>query len=221
MKFNALKYYLISIKTLLQKTNYWIIPFVFIKYPVLIKTNKGVNLWVSNLMDIWTLKEVILDQQYEQIRKLKEKDIVIDIGASIGDFSILASKNAEKVYSFEINDERIFLLKKNIVQNNCSNIDINKKFVISLEPIFKEKHIKKVNFLKIDCEGGEYKIINNTSNNNLRKVDHFAFEIHLFDDIMRKKYLLLKRKLTKNGFKLIEKNNSVHSYLKFLFATKI
>ncbi len=217
---NALNYYLTSIVTLFTKINYWLIPFILIKKPILIKTPKGINLWVSNLMDIWTLKEVILDRQYEQIRKLREKDIVIDIGASIGDFSILASKNAKKVYSFEIKNERIFLLKKNIAQNNCSNINIDKKFVISLDPIFKEKQITKCNFLKIDCEGSEYEIIKNSSNNVLQKIDHIAFEIHLFDEGMKKEYTILKRKLTKNGFKLTEKNNSVHNYLKFLFASR-
>jgi len=64
MKFNALKYYLKSIKTLLQNTNYWMIPLVLIRKPILIST-KSIKLWVSNLMDIWTLKEVILDHQYE------------------------------------------------------------------------------------------------------------------------------------------------------------
>lgn len=213
MKFNALKYYLKSIKTLLQNTNYWMIPLVLIRKPILIST-KSIKLWVSNLMDIWTLKEVILDHQYEQIRKLKEKDIVIDIGASIGDFSILASINAERVYSFEINDERIFLMKKNIVQNKCSNVEITKKFVTSLNPIFKEKQIIKCNFLKIDCEGGEYKIIKNTSDGVLRKVNHIAFEIHLFNKMMKKQYELLKRKLIRNQFKLVEKDNAVHNYIK-------
>lgn len=217
---NALNYYLTSVITLFTKINYWLIPFILIKKPILIKTPKGINLWVSNLMDIWTLKEVILDRQYEQIRKLKEKDIVIDIGASIGDFSILASKNAKKVYLFEIKDERILLMKKNIVQNKCSNIDIDKKFVISLDPIFKEKQITKCNFLKIDCEGSEYEIIKNSSDNVLRKVDYIAFEIHLFNEAMKKQYKLLKKRLIKNGFTLIEKNNSVHNYLKFLFASK-
>ncbi|NCO88383.1 hypothetical protein AUK04_01495 [Candidatus Roizmanbacteria bacterium CG2_30_33_16] len=219
MKFNALKYYLKSIKTLLQNTNYWMIPLVLIRKPILIST-KSIKLWVSNLMDIWTLKEVILDHQYEQIRKLKEKDIVIDIGASIGDFSILASINAERVYSFEINDERIFLMKKNIVQNKCSNVEITKKFVTSLNPIFKEKQIIKCNFLKIDCEGGEYKIIKNTSDGVLRKVNHIAFEIHLFNKMMKKQYELLKRKLIRNQFKLVEKDNAVHNYIKFLFASR-
>ena len=219
MKFNALKYYLESIKTLLQNTNYWMIPLVLIRKPILIST-KSIKLWVSNLMDIWTLKEVILDHQYEQIRKLKEKDIVIDIGASIGDFSILASINAERVYSFEINDERIFLMKKNIVQNKCSNVEITKKFVTSLNPIFKEKQIIKCNFLKIDCEGGEYKIIKNTSDGVLRKVNHIAFEIHLFNKMMKKQYELLKRKLIRNQFKLVEKDNAVHNYIKFLFASR-
>jgi len=145
---------------------------------------------------------------------------VIDIGASIGDFSILASINAERVYSFEINDERIFLMKKNIVQNKCSNVEITKKFVTSLNPIFKEKQIIKCNFLKIDCEGGEYKIIKNTSDGVLRKVNHIAFEIHLFNKMMKKQYELLKRKLIRNQFKLVEKDNAVHNYIKFLFASR-
>lgn len=220
MLYSAISYYITSFITLFKQTNYWVIPLIFFKKPQLLKTDQRIDLWVSNLMDIWTIKEVILDRQYEQIRRIKYHDVVIDIGASIGDISILASKKAKRVCSYEINDERISLLKKNIAHNNCSNIEISKKFVISLNPILREKQIVKVNFLKIDCEGGEYEIIKNTSNDALQKLDHIAFEIHLFNNVMKKQYELLKKKLINNGFTLIEKNNNVHDYLKFLFASR-
>ena len=51
-------------------------------------------------MDIWTLKETLIDKQYEKFNKIEKDDLVIDIGAAIGDFSISASKRANKVIAY-------------------------------------------------------------------------------------------------------------------------
>lgn len=50
------------------------------------------------------------------------KDIVVDVGAQIGSFSILASRLASKVYSFEPVGENFKLLKENININKIENI---------------------------------------------------------------------------------------------------
>jgi len=97
-----LKYYLQSISPILRKTNFWIIPFCLFKKELIFKVKKNQNqfyFYVKSLIDIWVVKEVILDNQYQELRKIKKNDFVIDIGASIGDFSILASKQAREKYS--------------------------------------------------------------------------------------------------------------------------
>lgn len=217
---SAFKYYLKSIPTLIFNTNFWIIPIVLIKKPILLKTSKKLNFYVNSLLDIWTVKEVILDCCYENFNKLKKGDVVIDVGASIGDFSILASKKASKVYSIEMNDRLIKLLKKNISINQTEKIKIINQRLVSLNSLFHQYKINRCDFLKIDCEGSEYEIFKNTSPITLRKIKYIAFEIHLFDNEMKKNYLWLKKFLSKNKFTLKEIENPVHDYLKFLFCKK-
>lgn len=220
MKLSAFFYYSKSFITILYNFNFWVFPIVLFK-PIVIKT-KNFSFFVRNLMDIWIIKEVIIDRCYEKFKKISKNDIVIDIGASIGDFSILsAKKNVKKVYAVEMNKEAISFMKKNIALNQAKNIVIVHKKINSLDFLFNKNKIKICNFLKIDCEGDEYKIIKNTTSNTLKKIEHIVFEIHLFNKKMKKEYLFLKNKLLRNNFRLKELQNPVHNYLKFLFAKKL
>ena len=81
---SAFKYYLTSSVSLIFKIN-------FIRLPI-IKVN-NLLFYVKNFMDIWTIKEVVIDRQYEIFRKIQSGDTVIDIGCGIGDFSIVAEKS--------------------------------------------------------------------------------------------------------------------------------
>lgn len=220
MKKTALFYYLTSFKNIVKNVNFWVIPLIFFK-PIKIKNN-GYQFFVRNLMDIWTIKEVVFDNCYQKFRKIKKNDVVIDIGASIGDFSILAEKQgAKKIYAIEMDKKAMSFMKKNIKLNKAKNIIILNKKINSLNYIFKKNKIKTCDFLKIDCEGSEYEIIKNTSPTILKKVKYIAFEIHLFNEKMEKNYLILKNKLLNNAFRLKEIENPVHNYLKFLFAVNV
>jgi len=219
--FSALKYYLSSIPSLINNFNFWSFAIIFFKKPILIKTSKKINLYVNNLMDIWTIKEVVVDQCYEKFRNVKKNDVVIDIGASIGDFSILSSKKrAKKIYTIEMNKKLVEIMKKNIKLNNVKNIIVINKKIDSLNEIFSYYKIKKCDFLKIDCEGCEYQIFKKISFSNLKKIKYIALEIHLFNDRMKEEFKDLKNLFIKNKFKIKEIDNPVHSYLKFLFAKK-
>lgn len=63
-----------------------------LKKPALLETKTNLKFYVNSLMDIWAVKEVVLDRNYDRFHSIEKDDIVIDIGAGIGDFSILASK---------------------------------------------------------------------------------------------------------------------------------
>lgn len=216
---SAFKYYLGSLPSLVIKTNFWRIPLLLIKKPILLETS-GYKFYVNNLMDIWTIKEVILDHCYEKFRKIKKGDLVIDIGASIGDFSIYVAKKASHVFAVEMNQGLVKLIKKNINLNKVKRITIINKRLKSLDDLFVQNKINYCDFLKVDCEGNEYEIFHNISTSTLAKIGHIAFEIHLFNQKMKKNYQQLKKVLSKNGFILNEEDNLVHSYLKFLFAMK-
>lgn len=213
----ATHYYLTSIITLLKETNFWSIPIAIVKDKTLIKTKQN-KFIVRDLMDIWTLKETTIDQQYEIFRKVKKGDLVIDIGAAFGDFSIYASKKAKHVYSYEIDKNRLTLLKKNISLNKVKNINIFNKKVTSVDQILKEQKISKCDFFKIDCEGSEYPILLKSSLKSLKKIKYLAGEVHLFNDEMISAHTKLIQLFKKANFEVIEKNNQVHSYIRYLYA---
>lgn len=217
---SAFIYYLKSIPTLVFNTNFWMIPIVLIKQPILLKISKKFNFYVNSLLGIWTVKEVVLDRCYESFNKLKKGDVVIDVGASIGDFSISASKKVQKVYSIEMNNKLVQLFKRNISINNAGGIEIINQRLTSLNGLFHQYKINRCDFLKIDCEGSEYEIFKNTSSETLKKIKYIVFEIHLFNNKMKKNYLWLKKSLLKNRFSLKELDNPVHNNMKFLFCAK-
>lgn len=180
----------------------------------------NLSFYVSNLMDIWTLQEVIVDGQYEQHAHIPKNAVVIDIGGSIGDFSIFAEKirHATQIHSFEPDQERISLFKKNMALHHTQHITLHEGPATSLDQIFKENKLTRCDFMKVDCEGGEYPIFKKASLETLSKVRAIAFEYHLFTPEMKKEFPLLKKKLEQAHFQLIEQNNPVHDTIGFLYA---
>jgi len=221
MKIKKIKYYLKGISNIICHTNFYIIPSIFFKKPILIKIKNNLSFYVTNLMDIWTLNEVLIDQEYFQYKSIKKNDVVVDIGASIGDFSIYAEKKgAKRIISYEMDKERIDLFNKNIKINRCKKIVIKNSKACSLNEVFRENNLQQCDFLKMDCEGCEYELFSNASKQTLKKISFIAMETHQFDDKMKKKYRKLINLLKKNKFHIIEKENSVHSYISYLFAGK-
>jgi len=216
---SAIKYYIFSIPTIIFGVNFYAIPLLCFKNFILLKTRHGTNYFVKNLIEIWTIKEVVLDKQYEVHREVKKNDIVVDIGAAIGEFTIYAGKKANLVYAFEVNKNRTFRLKSNIQENKLNNIIVVNEKVTSLNKVFNDLNIEKCNFLKIDCEGCEYEIFESISLTVLNKIEYIAMEVHFFNSEMQNKYKDLIKLLSKH-FNIVETQNPVHSNLAFLYAVK-
>lgn len=62
--------------------------------------------------------------QLHQYTKRINSEILIDIGANIGFYSILFSNKLEQIYSFEPNKRNFLVLAKNIEKNKLNNIKI-------------------------------------------------------------------------------------------------
>ena len=130
---------------------------------------------------------------------INEGDIVVDVGASIGYFTLLAARlvgNKGKVFAFEPGPENFKILKKNVEVNKYDNIILEQKSVsdingkinlnftehigfhstdfssddpvclrlpttsITLDKYFENLNlIGKINFIKMDVEGGEFKVL--------------------------------------------------------------
>jgi FkbM family methyltransferase len=129
------------------------------------------------------LAETFILDVYRTGELLRENDLVLDLGATMGDFSVFASKkvgNNGKVIAIEPDPYSYEILKKNIERNNCQNIvavnlgigsapeekDITffsrtyRCKLNSLENILEELDIRdKINFIKMDIEGFEAEVV--------------------------------------------------------------
>jgi len=128
------------------------------------------------------VQEIFIDKCYEQIREVKADDVVLDIGASIGPFTYsILNKNPKQVICVEPSHLEHETLKENVDQDNVTIIEkgigpvdgtitISEVFgangqnieipSIRFDTLIKENNIDRINFLKTDCEGGEYDIFN-------------------------------------------------------------
>lgn len=149
--------------------------------------------------------EFFVRKDYEWWGKVQPGDVVVDIGTCVGMFSCSAlDEGASKVYMVEPNKELLKLAMKN-TQEYVISKPISPVVPIHAAIVSDESHIKqiynpqeagdyerltfrqllnaynidKIDYLKIDCEGGEYDIL---TTENLEWIDknvkHIAVEVH-------------------------------------------
>jgi FkbM family methyltransferase len=135
----------------------------------------------SNEWFVRTIKEEFFNSDknvYETVFEVEENDVVMDIGASIGPWSYqLKDRNVEHLYVIEPSKTQSITLLKNIdgipytyIPNVISDNDLviaesfgdsaNHEIVKAktFMQIIEENNIEKIDFLKTDCEGGEYEV---------------------------------------------------------------
>jgi 23S rRNA U2552 (ribose-2'-O)-methylase RlmE/FtsJ len=145
------------------------------------------------------LKEVFIFDVYRS-NLIRKNDIVLDLGATIGDFSVLASKKVGKkgkVIAIEPNIEDYKILKLNIKRNYCENVvplnlGVGNKFgeeeitfwgktfkctINTLKNILNELNIQKIDFVKMDIEGFEIDVISN-SIDIIKEANVISLECH-------------------------------------------
>ena len=140
-------------------------------------------------------KEIFEEKLYEKFFTVDEGDIVMDFGASVGPFTYsILDKKPKHVYCFEPSPEEIETLTKNTQSGSVTIInkgisDKEGEFEFNLfgldggmklaksttfDKIRDEYDIKKIDFIKTDCEGGEYSVFNNKNffwvKENVRKI---------------------------------------------------
>ena len=155
-------------------------------------------------------KEVFEDKIYEKNFFVEEGDVVVDLGASIGPFPYtIKNKNPKHVYCLEPSPEQIPTLIHNleglsatVIPKGISSKDGEDTFelygsVHTLEPalsisfksFIKENNITQIDFLKTDCEGGEYNVFNLENiwwiKQNVKKI---VGEWHLGNDEQKAKF---------------------------------
>lgn len=226
---------------LLLKIGFAIFNFLFYTFKKQVKKDtfqitKNIQFKIRpNTIDAFVVFDNFHLKEYLRESEIKPNDIIVDIGAHIGSFSIFCSQYADKVISYEASPLNFKLLKENIRLNSIKNINANNTAIFSkkgrinfvldkgntggnsfylksqkkklkidaipLSQIFKDRKIKKIDFLKMDVEGAEYEIILNSSGETLNKIKKIALEYH---DYLPTNHNVqqLKTFLEKNGFKV-------------------
>jgi FkbM family methyltransferase len=92
---------------------------------------------------------------------------------------------------------------ENYLLNRNQNDDVELVEAKTLEEIVAENNLGKVDFLKMDCEGAEYSILENTPGYIYDRITTISMEFH---DLKDKNFTgeNLVRILIKNGFKIVK-----------------
>jgi hypothetical protein len=156
--------------------------------------SNGLRFFVRDRLDVWMLKEVCLDRDYERVGSpIDDGWTIVDIGAGIGEFAIdIAARHPRSiVHAFEPSPVAYELLCRNIALNGVRNIRTYQIALGSptapapssgppwpLEIAFRNAGIARCDFLKIDCEGNEYDILLNAPAAVLDRIARICLEHH-------------------------------------------
>ncbi len=178
---------------------------------------------------------------------LKKGMTVVDLGANLGIFTLLAALVGKRVVAVEAIQEFIDTMRENLKRNECLNkvtivrgmvgynsgLFTNKKILhdtsgdivppnLSLNNIFKENGLSVVDFMKIDIEGSEFDLFSHDIG-WLSNVARIAMEVHpQYGNISQ-----LVSNIEKAGFKawLVSLNRKVVSEIRdeagYLFAKNL
>lgn len=185
--------------------------------PQLILRN-GVTLTSPDEVDLsFLFHEIWLEEIYDlDGYRLKEGDVVLDIGANIGVFAIYVATRQKdvSVFAYEPFATNVEFLRKNVSDSGIDSIQIFEKAIagqtenrnikveenwvtnsisatnddkdglqvscISLDDAIAK--MDKCDLLKIDCEGSEYEIFYNASEETMKQIRKVACEYHYVDD---------------------------------------
>ncbi len=164
---------------------------------IIVKTPQGYQIKILSKVNLHVIDEVFLIQSYGK-PKLSGRP-VIDVGCSYCDSAIyFLSCGAIHVYGYDPNMERYKLGLENIINNNLYNlITLHNEVATSpkINELIREKKLHDA-FLKIDCEGCEYELIEGL---NLSHITDIALEYHhgakpLIDILKRNGFMTKKDK---------------------------
>jgi len=178
------------------------------------------NEWFKNIVE----QEVFHMNVYQKFVDVNPGDVVVDMGASVGPFTYkIKENNPGKVYCFEPHSELYKDLVKNTSYDGVVHINkaigkidglevqrglFSEKTIytatgeneqtvetITWKTFVEENNIDKINFFKIDCEGGEYDIFNEENLQWVKEnVDYIVGEWHLTDPELKEKFRTFRDK---------------------------
>jgi len=159
-------------------------------------------------------QEIFVDRVYEKFFEVEEGDVVFDVGASLGPFTYsILDKKPSNVFTFEPSFEEFKTLVLNTrkgpvthinkgISNHIGEFQFEYVFDVGDNEIFysttfkkviEDYNIQKIDFLKSDCEGGEYDIFNSENllwiKQNVKKI---VGEWHLRTPELKEKFRIFR-----------------------------
>lgn len=228
-------------------------PLVLLNYifnkPACLNMKKGFMFQTDQVLDALVIKDTVIDDSYlvDNLR-LPTKKTIIDIGAGLGDFTIMAAKKfpKAKIIAFDPNPNQFRLLQKNIKLNGVRNIECYKKAVGTKKSyylylssfnihasIIKNKPKKfirvqginlnnflnnRIDLIKIDCEGAEVDILKSINSKKIKFIRRFIIEYH--NKIIKNADQKILTILNKWNYKFKIKKNSLIPETGYVFASK-
>ena len=159
----------------------------------------------AHLIDIIN-EEIFQNRIYEKYVQVKENDVVLDIGANVGAFTYsILEKNPRQVICVEPSNTLVRTLTKNVTKSrvpveivnaavgqNTGAETITDQVVIYKNEgdrfntiLFKDLissfNLNHIDFMKIDCEGGEYSVFTEENKEYiLNNISHISGEFHVW-----------------------------------------
>jgi FkbM family methyltransferase len=159
--------------------------------------------------------EIFNQRIYEKFFTVDEGDIVMDVGASTGIFTYsILNNNPKHVFCVEPSFDQFPTLNKNTITGNVtcinkaisSNVGVSdtieayndkelQHYTITFKKFLENYNVQKIDFIKTDCEGGEYDIFNEENMdfilNNVKKI---SGEWHLNTPETKEKFVIFRDK---------------------------
>ena len=131
--------------------------------------------------------------------QINDGDVVVDLGANVGFFSVRSAEKASKVIAVDGSPESYSCLVENckdldnVLTLNASILPKNGKQTwlwskkgnplrMTIEELMELYGLEKIDFLKCDIEGGEYELFNSLTPAILSKIDRIAIETHFEEE---------------------------------------
>jgi FkbM family methyltransferase len=153
-------------------------------------------------------KETFQDRIYEKFFEVENGDIVLDIGASVGPFTYsILNKNPKHVFAIEPSENEFITLVKNTkgfpvtqILKGISSINgsIKGEHIYSEDNLMEGISFKKlvelydlssIDFIKTDCEGGEYDVFTDENFDYIvNHVKKISGEWHLSNAELKSKF---------------------------------
>lgn len=188
------------------------------------------NAWFKSIVNY----EVFDQDVYQKFRRVQPGDVVLDIGASVGPFAYkIRDAGAAKIVCVEPHPSLFKTLEQNVsaicINKAIGDVDgfelqaglFNENFIetqegenvrtvptITFETLLEETGVERIDFLKIDCEGGEYSIFTPERISWIRQnVRYIVGEWHLSNDTLRNQFRTFR-----DTYLSIFKNHEIYSF---------